>query len=602
MTIQPLTRSLAAPAPGPAAAPPAAPRDSRAEGRPERIRTALRKVALNVVENQRALGTVLAGEIVGIALGYTLIGGPLATAAAGAAGAAAATLLDRLELGRRLRQAAERAAQEASAPGTGGAPSGAAALSASALPRAGKAGSTALAAALGAFRAAPNILYPSIVGATAAERAVILDALDRLPLRDVASVSRIAVHPTLEASTGAAGVTQNLIWGHVIQVGRESLAEPGWNTHVVVHETGHSVDLSGSSLPVFSGHSGILGLPGRGPWGKPPYVVDEWDSPQEPYAATNHFEDFAQSYTWHRLRPQDLARVAPEKARALAEIDRPTLYDAAFERPGVRRFGREAAEALDRVPGLRTTLQVAAAILGPLTLRSGAVKLRQGLLEDDRQARTEGLFRTARGLAYTTRLLAPLGLLTLLGEGLVGRLAASGVISASTAEKIAAGTLAAVAGPPGMIAYAACTEMLRTGKGVSSNDVPRPLRETTASGREGLKQWYRTYEPASGVRGQDSLTRQDKVFMAAVGAGALLGGAAGTYAGWSLGAAAGGALGAALGGPLGAGIGRVLGGWGGSLAGSYAGARAGARAGRLTAESLEGQGVEPEGPPSTGSA
>ncbi|HXE72830.1 MAG TPA: hypothetical protein VNO81_09220, partial [Candidatus Nitrosotenuis sp.] len=128
MTIQPLTRSLAAPAPGPAAAPPAAPRDSRAEGRPERIRTALRKVALNVVENQRALGTVLAGEIVGIALGYTLIGGPLATAAAGAAGAAAATLLDRLELGRRLRQAAERAAQEASAPGTGGAPSGAAAL------------------------------------------------------------------------------------------------------------------------------------------------------------------------------------------------------------------------------------------------------------------------------------------------------------------------------------------------------------------------------------------------------------------------------------------------------------------------------------------
>ncbi len=222
----------------------------------------------------------------------------------------------------------------------------------------------------GALRGLPRIAYPSLIGATPAEQAKIMSVLDSLPLAEVTSLSTLKVEPRLDT----AGLSLPLLSHNHILLDRGHLNGPEHFRDLVTHEVGHTWDFTGGVGPLGS-------LSGRGAFGSPPHLSS--------YAASDRYEDFAETHQLFHRDPARLGSLTPDKLEAMRELHRPDLFD----RPAVRELGRDLGATLGGVPYLRQGLELAGALVGPMQLIRGASLLQQ----DDPKARLAGQLQLASG-------------------------------------------------------------------------------------------------------------------------------------------------------------------------------------------------------------
>lgn len=438
-------------------------------------------------------------------------------------------------------------------------------------------------------RSMPNILYPSIRGANAAEKAMIMETLDKLPLSDVASCGSVTVNPNLAQDYSASGMAKDLLFTRTIDLDKGYAAIDGFNKEVLIHEIGHTSDFSHLPGP-------FLGRSTQPPFGKEPFVFDNSiDVPGEaPYSATNRWEDYAQSYQMYHTRPDELKAQTPEKFEAMKQVHKGSLYDKVLDKTGIRKLGKNISQLIDKVPHLRTTLSLLGSFIGPLTIRTASEKLTGGIKENDPVKRFEGKMDFAQGVAYSSRYLSPLGIALTGAKWLLGRRVKKGKMSIEKAEKIAGTFMASMAGPLGMITLAASREMLapenkiKAGKGERKKFKYTEKSAKDFTKKEKMKQmklkYYDKIDSKTGkkVKSEDlKLTWDDKKFMAKVATGAAVTGAAGTVGGYVAGAAVGATVGALIGGPLGAAVLGFLGKIGGSMVASYYSAKGGAKLAKM---------------------
>ncbi len=587
----PVSRPRRAPvapsAPAPAPAPP------RFDPRSERIEHWLRGVQENALSGLRSASSAYAGQMVGMAVGAA-VSAPLAVATGnvfvffggaallGCAGAYAAYRADK------------KRAQEP--------------------PTESKLLNGALMAGT-ALQAVPKFVYPSLMGANAADRTVIMEALDKLPMGSVTSVSTLRVLPGLDRAN-VSGMALPAFSQNQVHVDRESLHLWGnWGVELVDHEIGHCKDFENVRAGIFGAHSLM------GPFGRAPFA--SW------YAGSNRIEDFAETHAqYHAGDRAALEAANPAKFHALEHVQRPGLGEQWASRPEVRGAGREIGAAIGTVPFLRQSLELAGGLVAPLQIRRGARKLEDGFLRGDEAQKFQGKMALASGLM----MLAPLGpagaLLTGVANGVLQGMVAEGKVSLAQANRVGDTAVAIAAGPLGMMGSSITAELTRSGvdvghigyapgehpSGKPSEFAGTPWVLAGASG--GLFLGATVGALTGGVGGAITgmfwgplaggalslgayqlkrkpsmptimdLTRSDEAFLGRViGLGAV-GGIAGGFVGARVGAVAGAAVGGALLGPAGAVTGEYLGHFAGMMVGTLALARAGAFAGRKWDEAV----------------
>lgn len=459
----------------------------------------------------------------------------------------------------------------------------------------------------------PKFVYPSVVGATAAQTEMIYNALDTLPLHQATASATIEIVPDL-LKTGISGMAQPGA-SHVHMLLDESYMSGSHGGHLVLHEQAHAVDYGGG-----------FGLVGAHNWksgfGKAPFVSN--------YASTNRYEDFAESFEAYNLDPEGFRAEFPEKAAALERLRETDPITGAMDTPRVRNAGREIGSALAKVPYLRTGLELAGSLVAPIQVHRGASKLIEGLESGDKEQQLDGKLNLATGLFLSLPGAQPLALAT----GIAGtaiRLTAKDENGqyVDQANQWADRVLTASAGPVGVTAAAVLGELKAngmridesTGFGPNGWSAARPGRATMLkgtlatvggtvggailgaalggmiSGNTGAVMGALWGQVAGGMVGlggyaalrtikQDKkendplrLTADDRQFLRRTVGAAVVGGTAGTVAGALGGRAVGEAVGTALGG---SGVGQLLGsvgGWTGALAAGYGGAKLGAAVG-----------------------
>lgn len=573
-----------APAPTPAPAPPQA---ASAPGRSERIASFLGDLQAKSVANLRVGSAAYAGQLVGMAIGAAIFA-PIAIATAnayvltgGSALVGGATCLGAYYLDKHLASKGLKAPDNA-----------------------------AVDAALGvgaALRAVPRFAYPSLMNATEAERALIYNSLDRMPMASVTSASTMQVVDGLER-TGAIGIAHPQFAQTHILLDKDALTW-GYDFHheLISHEVGHSRDFVRGAGPL-GAHSLI------GPFGKAPFLTD--------YSGTNRMEDFAETHAHYHMGESaraELARATPEKFRVMDELSQPGLSEQWAGQKGVRETGKKVGQALEAAPYLRNALELAGALIAPAQIHRGARGLEAGLVNGDARQKFHGKMNLASGLF----LLAPGGAVGALAvnatHGVLSGLVHEGKLEASQADRISSGVLAAATGPVGMVYSAIGSELAAAGVDVSRG--PALTRAEAGGGGVlaviggssaglflgatiggalggvggamagsfwgsaggaalGLAGWSLLSMRSERASSSYDLTKGDKLFLAKVVGGGVLGGTAGTILGGHLGKLAGAAVGGALAGPAGAVTGAFLGRFAGICAGSLALGRAGAWAGR----------------------
>lgn len=433
------------------------------------------------------------------------------------------------------------------------------------------------------LRAIPKFIYPSIQNATPVEEAMIMGTLDTLPLRTVTSTNTITINPTLADDMSAAGLARELLFDKPIDLDKGHVAIKGFNDELLIHELGHTRDFSEVPIP-------LVGTSSKGPWGKGPYVFDPTlDAPGEPtYASTNHWEDFAQSHKFYHRNPDQLKATSMEKFEAMDKLHEPTLYDNVMDRSGIREFGKKVSKVIDKVPHLRTAFNAIGTIMGPIEMKIGADKLQDGIKEADLTKKYEGKMYLAQGIAFSSKVLAPVGLGIAISKFVVDRKLKKGKWTIKQADNFASKAAAGITGPLGMVCLAITEEMLKTPEGQDFDNFkyqekkPEGFKGKLIQGI-GIRQF--NVQEVDTKRKLDTdeanLTKGDKIFMAKVGGGGIVGGVAGTIAGYTGGAIAGATIGGLIGGPFGALLGGLLGKVSGTMFMSYQGSKAGAKLGRL---------------------
>ena len=442
-----------------------------------------------------------------------------------------------------------------------------------------------------ALKAIPKFLYPSIQNATAAEQKMIEETLDQLPLRAVTSTSTITIDPNLANDMQASGLARNLIFDRPISLdkGHAAMEYMNLNKGVLVHELGHTVDFQSSPVPG-------VGMSNLSPWGKGPYVYDPTiDTPNDLYASTSHWEDFAQSHKFYHLEPETLKSTNLEKFQAMEKYYEPNLYDKVMDHSGIREAGKKLAKAIDKVPYLRPAMSVLGTILGPIEMNLGADQIEKGIKEADATKKYQGKMAMAQGIAFSSKVLAPVGLGIALSKFIVDKKLEKGKWTIEQAHQFSSKALAAITGPVGMIYTAYVDEILKDPEGKHMDDFTYQDRSAVGF-REKLSEGFgsRHFMATEVDTGRElpaeesKLTWDDKKFIAKVAGGAAVGGISGTIAGYMGGSIAGAAIGGVVGGPVGALVGGLLGKVAGTMYLSHQGAKIGAKAGKfLDKESRE---------------
>ena len=484
----------------------------------------------------------------------------------------------------------------------------------------GKAADVALDTA-SALDALPNFIYPSVYGATEAQRQAIYSALDQLPLEDATASATMTVIPGL-VDTGISGMAQPGASYTRILLDQSYLDSADRARDLVFHENGHAVD--------YSGGYGLLNAHNwRGPFGRGPFVSE--------YASGNQYEDFAETYE-HYHNGHDLSHVA-DKAEVIERVNEQNALNRMADTPRVRTAGKRIGEALGSVPYLRDGLELAGSLVGPAQIYRGAGDILKGLETDDGEVKLKGKFNLATGLFLTIPGASPLALVSSVAGGIIKAVAKEDKEDGfKTANKWADAILSTSAGPIGMTVAAVQGELEASGlrfddsHGFSSEGwkaarttkanmlkgtlftVGGAVGGSLAGAALGAAIAGRTGAALGGVWGQLAggaiglgvygaaraikqdkrdkhplaLTKGDKKFLRGTVFGAVGGGVAGTVAGTFAGKAFGQWAGSALGGALGGSAAGTVFGWGLALAGAYGGAKLGAGlgSGRLLGREL----------------
>lgn len=361
------------------------------------------------------------------------------------------------------------------------------------------------------FKAFPNFVYPSIYGATGAERTAILSTLDSLPLHHVNDVKSIRFVPDIPHPEPG-WVTNGQAWGfgpsNEISLSRSQLTTPDKIASTLTHEIGHTTDYESRWFKLFGERSS------KAPFGQGNHVSE--------YAKTNHFEDFAESYKNYHRNPEALKKAAPEKFEVIEKMSKPGLLQSLVDRTEFRETGKFLAESIGPTRVARHAVQVGYYASSILQLTHGVSQWHRSKETGDALGHASGILNTAAGLAFFS------GMSPLLGMAFQG---ANHALNRSVAK----GKLT-----PGEVESAVALPV-------------RPLE--TLLGRK-----------ATEVKDEH---RPGKV--AAVALGGALGGTAGSLVGPYLGVMAGYHIAGGLGGA----IGMIAGGLGGFIVGAELGGRAG---------------------------
>jgi hypothetical protein len=463
-----------------------------------------------------------------------------------------------------------------------------------------------------AVEALPNFVYPSIYGATEAQREAIYGALDALPLEDATASATINVIPNL-VDTGISGMAQPGASHVRMLLDSSYLDDPSRARDLVFHENGHAVD--------YSGGFGLLGSHNwRGGFGRGNFISD--------YAKSNRYEDWAETYE-HFHNGSNLEAV-PEKADVIRRVSGQNALNRAIDTPRVRSAGKGVGEALGSVPYLRDGVELASSLIGPVQIYRGTGDLLKGLETEDGELKLKGKFNLATGLFLTMPGASPLALVSSVAGGIIKTAAKEGQEEGfETANKWADGILSASAGPVGMTLAAVQGELkahglrfdethgfsglgwqaaratkssllkgtLFTVGGAVGGSVAGAAIGVAMGGPGGAAIGSLWGQLAGGVIGLGSygamraikedkrskhplaLTGSDKRFLAGMVGGALVGGGAGTALGSFGGKAFGEVVGGMVAGPAGSSLGSTVFGWGGALLGAYGGAKLGASVG-----------------------
>ena len=473
----------------------------------------------------------------------------------------------------------------------------------------GKATDVALDVGAG-LKALPNFIYPTVYGATDAQRDTIYAQLDKLPLQDAVASGSMTVIPGL-TDTGISGMAQPGASHVRVLLDQAYIDDPHRAQHLVFHENGHAVD--------YSGGFGLLGAHNwRGNFGKGPFISD--------YASSNRYEDWAEMYEHYHAGSPELEHFH-DKAAVVERVSGQDPLSRMIDRPKIREAGKDIGSAMSKIPYSRDALEVAASLIAPVQLYRGAGDIVEGLERDDDAQKLKGKLNLASGLFLTLPGAGPLALASSLAGGVIKTTVdGSNEASLKVANKMADAVLATSAGPVGMVVAAVNKELennglryddsygftgqgwkaagatkssllkgtLYTVGGVVGGSLAGAALGVAFGGHGGAAIGSLWGQLAGGALGLGTygvsralkhdkknqhplaLTKGDKKFLAGLTGGALLGGGAGTAAGLLGGRAVGEFVGGMVAGPAGASVGSTVVGWSGALLGAYGGAKLGA--------------------------
>lgn len=237
----------------------------------------------------------------------------------------------------------------------------------------------------------PGFVYPTIYGAQGAEKAQILETLDRLPLHQVSDVRSIRMVPQLSSSRPGwvvHGRANDLDVTNRIRLSRNSLSNPDKFQATLIHEVGHTVDYETQKLRLWGERST------REPFGEGPHITD--------YAKTNHREDFAESYEEYHLNPDNLKQKAPEKYEAVQELDKPGWMERLIDRKEFRETGKYMSEAFGGSELSRHITSGALMASSVLQGVHGASQWIRSASTGDSLGHAAGILNTATGVAFAS--------------------------------------------------------------------------------------------------------------------------------------------------------------------------------------------------------
>lgn len=262
---------------------------------------------------------------------------------------------------------------------------------------------TTAGAAVRSFRAFPEIIYPTIYGATPAEKAQIIGFLDEMPLHHVSGVRSIRMVPEIHTHKEnwiVNGRAHDLDVTNRIQLSRKSLTTPEKLQRTLIHEVGHTVDYETQTFDLYGERST------KEPFGTGPHISE--------YAKTNNREDFAESFEEYYVNPEKLKETAPEKYEALREMDQQNFMERLVDRKEFRETGKYMSETFAANEWSRHATQGAYYASSFLQSLHGVSQWTRSDETGDRIGHAAGVLNTATGLAFAS------GISPLVGMSLQG--------------------------------------------------------------------------------------------------------------------------------------------------------------------------------------
>lgn len=374
------------------------------------------------------------------------------------------------------------------------------------------------------LKAFPKFIYPTIQGATPAEKAFILQTLDSMPLNDVNTVKSLLVVPTIPHASGLAIEAQVT---NVIKLARDQISTSNdWFREVIVHEVGHTKDFDSAWFGVFRHQSA------QEPWGQGPFVSE--------YAKTNHWEDYAEAHANYHLKPERLQEAAPGKFAEMAREERPGVIERLTDQPAFRETGKFIGDNLGTNVS-RTAVEALYWASSGIQVVVGLDHLRAATLQKDAGKHFDGVLTLTAATLFASKVAAVGGLAVHGANRALEQAVDRGDITVTDAD-------AAVR--------------------VLSDPIEKAVR--AVGHRVGLTA---SFEESLPGKPAEEPRRLVAASIAAGGSvGALVGGVAGPYLGIM--------GGYAIGGPIGGTIGLVLGGLAGYTTGSSVGGRVGGAIGK----------------------
>lgn len=393
----------------------------------------------------------------------------------------------------------------------------------------------------------PAFIYPAVTGATAEQAEFTYKVLDKLPMKDVTSVSNIEWVPELFMSADKTAHASGMAYSNVspfIQIAEDQCGDLGkWAEKVIIHETGHTRDYSEGILSNFGRETDTNKI-----WGAGNRVTE--------YAKTNQREDFAESYQYFYTEGDALQEIAPEKYERIKEMEQAEGLEKVVEQDAFRETGKYIGEKLSKYPYLKTGLETASYVITGATAIIDGVRLAHGVKENDEAKQMSGnLGLTATAISFAS----PIAGVAIDGaERALSRAIDKEQITAEEANYVASHTVGApIAG------------VIKLGKWVDSKITEIKANRTESQPTEEIEDTSQNVndpevnenEETNETESTDKpkATLKSSIKALGIGIGGAIGSAAGAIGGIYAGVTAGFAIGGPAGGAIGFLIGAVLG-------------------------------------------